>query len=133
MTARYLLDTNIASYILKGHTAPRAHLTRVAADQLAVSVITEAELRYGIEKRPDAARYRINVEEFLVRMTILPWNSAAARAYAVLRAERENTGNPMGLFDLLIASHALAAGLILVTNDKTFPRIKKLKTQDWTK
>jgi tRNA(fMet)-specific endonuclease VapC len=72
------------------------------------------------------------VDEFLLRVTILPWDSDAAQQYGALRAVLEREGQPMGSLDIMIGAHALAAGLILVTNDRAFGRIAGLKAQDWT-
>ncbi len=134
MTGRYLLDTNIASYIIKGNIpAVRRRLVRVPMAQVAISAVTEGELRYGVARRVGATRLETVVEEFLLRVTILPWDSEAARHYGQLRAALEREGTPIGSLDLMIAAHGLAAGLILVTNDQAFTRIKGLKIQDWTK
>jgi tRNA(fMet)-specific endonuclease VapC len=134
MTLRYLLDTNIASYIIKGNIpAVRRRLVRVPMAQVAISAVTEGELRYGVARRVGATRLETVVEEFLLRVTILPWDSEAARHYGQLRASLEREGTPFGSLDLMIAAHGLAAGLILVTNDQVFRRIKGLKIQDWTK
>jgi tRNA(fMet)-specific endonuclease VapC len=73
------------------------------------------------------------VKEFLLRLTILPWDSEAAQEYEQLRATLERQGQPMGNLDMMIGAQALASGLILVTNDHAFDRIKKLKVEDWTK
>ncbi len=72
------------------------------------------------------------VEEFLIRVAILPWDSDAARQYENLRARLESAGQPMGNLDLMVGAHALSLGAILVTNDRAFTRIKKLKVEDWT-
>jgi len=134
MTSRYLLDTNIASYVIKGNIpAVRRRIVQVPMAQLAVSAVTEGELRYGAARRPDAARLRTIVDEFLLRMTILPWDSEAARHYGQIRAALEREGQPMGNLDTMIAAHALALDAVLVANDHAFARIKKLKVVDWTK
>ena len=134
MTSLYLLDTNIASYIIKGNIpAVRRHLLRVPMAQTAISTVTEGELRYGVTRRPDASRFKIVVDEFLLRVTILPWDSEAARQYGRLRAMLERGGQPLGSLDIMIGAHALASGAILVTHDQAFTRIKGLKVQDWTK
>ena len=98
-----------------------------------MSTVTEGELRYGMARRPEATRLKLIVEEFLLRLTILEWDSAAAQHYGHLRAALERDGQCMGSLDMMIAAHALAYGLILVTNDQAFKRIKKLKIEDWTK
>jgi tRNA(fMet)-specific endonuclease VapC len=134
VTIRYLLDTNIASYIIKG-TIPsvRRRLVKVPMAQLAISTVTEGELRYGVARRPEAAQLETIVNEFLLRLTILPWDSAAAQQFGPLRATLELEGQPMGNLDMMIGAKALAWELILVTDDQAFGRIKKLKVEDWTK
>jgi tRNA(fMet)-specific endonuclease VapC len=134
MEERYLLDTNIASYALKGNSpVVDQHLLRVAASQLAISAVTEGELRFGAARLPQATRLNTLIEDFLLRVFILPWDSAAAQHYGRLRAALERDGRPMGNLDTMIAAHALAIGATLVTSDRAFARIKKLKVEDWTK
>lgn len=134
MASRYLLDTNTASYIIKGNIpAVRRRLLRVPMDQVAISAVTEGELCYGVARRPDATRLQSIVNEFLLRVTILPWDSEAARRYGQLRAELEREGQPIENLDLMIGAHALALGLTLVTSDQAFRWIRKLKVEDWTK
>ena len=133
MAALYMLDTNTASYIIKGNIpAVRRKLARIPMAQICISSVTEGELRYGVARTPGATSLQQIVEEFLLRVTILPWNSEAAMEYGFLRADLERTGQPMGNLDLMIAAHAIAAGAVLVTNDRAFSRVKKLKVEDWT-
>ncbi len=76
MPARYLLDTNTASYVIKGNVPRvRERLQRVPAADIAISVITEAELRFGVARLPNAKRLSVAVEEFLKYVEIYPWNS----------------------------------------------------------
>ncbi len=133
MARRYLLDTNTASFIIKGNAAVRRRLARVPMAQLAISAVTEAELRFGVARRPEATNLQRVVEEFFLHVAILPWDSAAAQHYAHLRASLERDGHPIGNLDTMIAAHALAAGAVLVSNDHAFARIHKLKLEDWTK
>src|SRR5208283_116631 len=123
MSRLWLLDTNTVSYVLRG-TMPqvRQRLAKVPLSQVAISVITEAELRFGVARKPEAKGLKIAVEEFLLRAEILPWNSAAAHQYAHLRAALERAGQPMGNLDMMIAAQALAADAVLVTNDSAFRR-----------
>jgi tRNA(fMet)-specific endonuclease VapC len=131
---RYLLDTNTASYVIKGNfPRVRERLLKVPMTEVGISVVTEAELRFGIARKPEAVKLRTAVEEFLLRVEVLPWDSAAAEQYAEVRADLERTGKPMGNLDLMIAAHALAAQVVLVTHDHVFRRIKRLKIEDWTK
>ena len=134
MQCRYLLDTNIASYIIKGNfPAVRRRLVRHPMPEIAISSVTEGELWYGVTRRPDATGLRPVVDEFLRAVTILPWDSDAARQYGQLRATLERNGQPMGSLDMMIGAHALASALILVTDDRAFGRVKGLKVQDWTR
>ena len=134
MPVRYLLDTNIASYVIKGNIPHvRERLVTVPMSEVGISVITEAELRFGVVKKPQAASLSMAVEEFLLRVEILAWDSAAAKSYAKIRAELERSGEPMGNLDMMIAAHAMAAQAVLVTHDRVFHRLKGLRLDDWTK
>jgi tRNA(fMet)-specific endonuclease VapC len=133
MPVRYLLDTNIASYVIKrSFPHVRRRLLKVPMSEVGISVVTEAELRFGVARLPQAARLGVAVEEFLLRVEILPWDSKAARHYARLRAALEQQGEPIGNLDLMIAAQALTAEAILVTNDHVFRRARGLKIEDWT-
>lgn len=130
----YLLDTNMASYVIKGNIPRvRERLLTVPMAQVSISAVTEAELLFGVARRPDAVRLSFAVEEFLLRVQVLPWNSDSARHYALVRAALEREGEPMGNLDLMIAAQALAAQAVLVTNDRVFRRIQGLKIEDWSK
>ena len=134
MRVRYLLDTNIASYVIKGDFPHvREKLVKVPMSEVGISVVTEAELRFGVAKIPGAPRLETAVEEFLLRVEILPWDSVAARHYAAIRAALERAATPMGNLDMMIAAHALAVAAVLVTHDRIFHRVKHLQIEDWTK
>jgi len=134
MAVRYLLDTNTASYVIKGNfPRVRARLLKVPMADVGISVVTEAELRFGVARRPEATTLKSVVEEFLLRVEILPWNSEAPRHYARIRAGLEKEGEPMGNLDLMIAAHAAAAEVVLVTHDHVFRRVKGLRVEDWSK
>jgi len=134
MATRFLLDTNTASYVIKGnYPRVRERLLNVAMADVAISAVTEAELRFGVARRPEAHRLALAVEEFLLRLDVLPWGSEAAQHYADLRATLEREGEPMGNLDMMIAAHAVAAEAVLVTHDRVFRRVKELKVEDWTK
>jgi len=130
----YLLDTNVASYVIKGNIPQvRQRLVKVPLASVAISVVTEAELRFGVARKPEAARLKIAVEEFLLRINVSPWDSEAAKQYAHVRSALEVSGEPMGNLDLMIAAHALSIQAVLVTNDRVFRRVKQLQIEDWTK
>ena len=133
MANQYLLDTNTASYLIKGNVpAVDRRAARIPMAHIFISSVTEGELRYGVARRPAATRLQQIVEQFLLRVTILPWESEPAKHYAELRAELERLGQPMGDLDMMISAQALAMGAVLVTNDQVFTRVKKLKIEDWT-
>ena len=131
--SRYLLDTNIASYIIKGNPVVRQRLVAIPIHEVAISAVTEGELRYGVARLPAGTRLNTIVEEFVIRVAVHPWDSAAAQEYGQLRAALERAGNTLGNLDTMIAAHALARGSVLVTHDKAFARVKGLKIEDWTK
>jgi tRNA(fMet)-specific endonuclease VapC len=134
MAVRYLLDTNTASYVIKGNfPRVRARLLKVPMAEVGTSALTEAELRFGVARIPGAQKLAMAVEEFLLRLEILPWDSECARQYAPLRATLEWAGTPMGNLDMMIAAQALAAGAVLVSHDHVFRRVKGLKVEDWSK
>jgi tRNA(fMet)-specific endonuclease VapC len=134
MNALYMLDTNTVSYIAKGHSkAARARMLNLEEDEVVcLSVITEAEIRYGLAKRPEAVALRERMEWFLAAVKVLPWGRDEARAYGVLRANLESSGKTLENMDMLIAAHAIAIGAVLVTNDKAFAQVEDLHaTENW--
>jgi tRNA(fMet)-specific endonuclease VapC len=128
MKGPHLLDTSVASYIIKGNVpSVDRWLAKVPVADVFISTVTEAELRYGVARLPDATRLGTLVEDFLRTVTILPWDSEAAKQYGLLRSTLEREGRPMGNLDMMIGAHALAVGAVLVTNDRAFSRIKNLR------
>jgi tRNA(fMet)-specific endonuclease VapC len=83
--------------------------------------------------RKGSTPLRTALEQFLLTVTTVAWDSAAAREYGRLRTELERQGQLPGGLDLMIAAQAMALGVILVTGDRAFGRIKNLKLEDWTK
>jgi hypothetical protein len=91
MPARYLLDRNTASYVIKGNIPRvREHLVKVPMALVSISPVTEAELRFGVARRPDVARLRIAVEEFLLRVDALPWGFRGPRGTTRMCAPPSN-------------------------------------------
>jgi tRNA(fMet)-specific endonuclease VapC len=125
-----MIDTNTVSYIVKGKSPKaRAKLAGLRFNQVAcISTITEAELRYGLAKSPNAQTLRTSLEAFFSKIQILAWGREEALAYGQLRARQEAAGKTLGNLDMLIAAHAIAAGAILVTNDKAFAHVPDLAT-----
>lgn len=134
MNLIYLLDTNTLSYIAKGNSpAARSRLEALGAGDVAcISSITEAEVRYGLAKRPQAHALRAAIEGLLFKLRIFPWGSNEAAAYGNLRAKLEAAGTVLSELDLLIAAHAIAVRAVLVTNDNALARLKDLHgTVNW--
>ena len=122
----HMLDTDTASYLIKGKS-------RVIEDKLAVlvpamvciSVMTRAELQYGLKRLPTDHRLHLAVSQFLKIVRILPWDAEAADWYATIRHQLVSTGQPIGEMDMMIAAHSLSAGAVLVTNNsRHFERIE---------
>ena len=127
-----MLDTNMASYIVRGPSPLlAARLVAVPMAHLCVSAITQAELLYGVARKSGATGLQTAVREFLMRVDVLPWDSEAGACYGVLRAALEAAGTPLGNLDTLIAAHALAANAVLVTNDKAFAQVTGLALENW--
>ncbi|MCS6765370.1 MAG: type II toxin-antitoxin system VapC family toxin [Candidatus Protistobacter heckmanni] len=131
---RYLFDTNMASYAIKGtHPALLGRLRSLEVGQVAVSAITQAELLFGLAKKAYPARLSEAVEAFLMRVDILPWDEQVAPVYARLRATAQSGGAVLAAMDMLIAAHALAADAVLVSADKAFWRLPaELRVEDWS-
>ena len=135
MQTSYMLDTNTASYIIKGKPAAiRKKLRNVPMANVYISAITEAELLRGVAKKPEAKNLAVAVKEFLLRVETLSWDSNAARSYAQLRTDCEAEGKSLGAMDMLIAAHSISAKTTLITNDKAFYNIAGyLALEDWSK
>lgn len=131
---KYMLDTNIASFYIKGKSALLdKKMAMVNPNELCISIITQAELYYGLEKVGYPVRLTNLVEKFLSQITILDWGDNASRHYAIVRADLEKQGKVIGNMDMLISAHALAENLTLITNNtREFSRVKGLSFQDWT-
>jgi tRNA(fMet)-specific endonuclease VapC len=132
----YLLDTNMFSYIAKGNSpAARREWLRLSQDREAavcISVITEAEVRYGLAKHALSRERADAIEGLLANLQILPWGSEEAGAYARTRVQLEEKGVTLSAMDMLIAAQAIAAGAVLVTRDKIFEHVSDLHaTVNW--
>lgn len=130
---KFLLDTNICIYALKQHPIVLENLLSQRRDDVAVSVITEGELRTGAAKSAAAAKTLRLVENFLRPLTIVEFDSADAAAYAGVRAKLERAGTPIGPLDTLIAAQAVGRKLVLVSNnEREFGRVAGLRVENWT-
>lgn len=131
---KYMLDTNICIYTIK-HRPEEAvkNFLNHDPDEMCISAITYAELMHGVEKSQAREKNRMAIILFLSAISILEFDSYAAEEYGRVRAELERKGMPIGPMDMLIAGHARAEGLILVTNNtREFLRVENLEVEDWT-
>jgi tRNA(fMet)-specific endonuclease VapC len=135
MGVRYLLDTNICIYIAK-HNPPevRERFARHTASELAMSVVTLGELRFGAEKRQMRERALGSIQSLAQLITLAPMPEAAGEHYGQIRAELQKNGQIIGNNDLWLAAHARAEGWILVTNnEREFARVAGLQVENWVK
>ena len=127
---RYLLDTDTCSYLIDGRF-PEIQQRALPIAELGLSVITRSELRFGVELRKSDKLDRF-VSSFLAEFACLPWTARCADIHAVIRAQLELSGSPIGGFNTLIAAHALALDMTLVThNTRHFEKVPGLRLLDW--
>jgi tRNA(fMet)-specific endonuclease VapC len=130
---KYLLDTNICIYIIK-QKPPQVigRLQKIEVNEIGISVITLAELEYGVAKSNFPERNKLALVQFLVPFEILPFSESAAAIYGRIRSGLEKTGQIIGPYDLLIGAQALSERLTLVTNnEREFQRIPGLTIENW--
>lgn len=134
MNQRYMLDTNVISHIMQGRDAELlTRLTKLSVGQVVMSSVTLAELEYGLHRKRQAVRLRNALTQVLLRMDVLPWDEQVATCYGELCATLEAQGINLSDFDMMIAAHAVAADVILVSRDKAFQQVsgKRLKLEIW--
>lgn len=129
---QYMLDTNIAIYVIKRRPIEALAIFNANAGRLCISSITYAELLHGVEKSQQVTKNLNNVEDFVSRLQVLEYGPKAAAHYGNIRAELEKNGAVIGVNDLHIAGHARCEGLILVSNNvKEFERVDGLRLENW--
>jgi tRNA(fMet)-specific endonuclease VapC len=130
---RYLLDTCIISDFIKGEAGTQIRLKQTSPVDIAVSVITVMELRYGLTLNPQHARkIEPTIVSLLTTVTILPFSTAEAEQAAQIRAILKTQGQPIDAYNVLIAATAFYHKLLLVTaNQREFDRIPALQTENW--
>ncbi|MBP5632639.1 MAG: type II toxin-antitoxin system VapC family toxin [Clostridia bacterium] len=129
----YMLDTNICIYAIKNK--PRQVFDLIKdniGNGLCISSITLAELEYGVEKSMYPEKNRSALLQFLSILNVLPFDDNAAVEYGIICASLQRKGTPIGTMDMLIAAHAKAADLILVTNNtREFERVENIRLENW--
>lgn len=130
---KYLVDTNVCVDFLNGrYPSVLEHWRRVSPDDLWVSSVAIAELRYGADKSRRASRNHKNLDRFLEEVQCAMFDIDAAREFGRIRSGLERRGTPIGPYDTMIAAHALSLGCVLVTdNQREFERIEGLKLENW--
>lgn len=130
---KLMLDTNICIYIIKRQ--PSSVLDRLVAlptEEVGISAITAAELRYGASKSDQPERNHQALDEFLYPFEVALYDEPAAKTYGTIRSALEKRGRPIGPMDLLIAAHAMSLDVRLVTNNtKEFQRVDGLEIENW--
>lgn len=131
---RYMLDTDICSYIMKrSNNQVLKRLQQVSVSDVCISVITKAELLFGVEVSAQRARDEAALKTFLSYVEVLDFPDKASPQYARIRADLKARGTMIGANDLFIAAHACCLALTLVTNNtREFGRIQKLTLENWT-
>lgn len=130
----YMLDTNICIYLIKKRSDELLNRMRVfRTSEIGVSVVTVAELQYGVSKSENKKRNQAALEAFLLPLDIADFSVDVTVMYGHLRAELESNGQPIGPLDTMIAAHALSFDVPLVTNNtREFERVRGLRVEDWT-
>jgi len=129
---KYMLDTNIAIYTLKNRPEKVRTAFKQHSGEMCLSSVSLGELIYGAEKSSRVEQNLGVIEGLAARITIEPFETQAAIHFGQLRAELARSGNLIGPYDMMIAGHARAMGLILVTNNRReFDRVPGLRIENW--
>ncbi|MEM6253508.1 MAG: type II toxin-antitoxin system VapC family toxin [Cyanobacteria bacterium P01_D01_bin.156] len=130
---QYLLDTCVISDFIKGEPGTQTRLKQTSPADIAVSVITVMELRYGLLNNPQRAKkIEPAITSLLNSISILEFSDADAEQAAQIRSTLKKQGQPIGAYDILIAATALCHGLTMVTaNQREFGRISDMQTENW--
>ena len=129
----YMLDTNICIYAMKRKPEKvLQHFREELNGGLCISSITLAELEYGMKHSSNPARNEQALLRFLAPLSILPFGAAAASEYGEIRTYLQSNGMPIVPLDMLIAAHARAEEMTIVTNNtREFERVPNLELENW--
>jgi tRNA(fMet)-specific endonuclease VapC len=131
MTLTFMLDTDTVSWALRGQGEVAARVLQHRPSQLCISSITLAELRFGADAKRSRKLHGL-IATFVASVSVLPFDQAAADRFGPVANALAKKGEPIGTFDTLIAAHALASGLTLVTNNtRHFHRVGGLALANW--
>jgi len=128
-----MLDTNICIYIIsKKSDVVLSNLKSHLAEGLCISAVVLAELEHGIAKSMFPEKNKAALMKMLTAFEILAFDATAAVEYGLIQADLQRKGTPIGSMDTLIAAHAKATGLILITNNmREFERVDGLTLENW--
>jgi tRNA(fMet)-specific endonuclease VapC len=130
---KYLLDTNIVIYTMKKRPQQVKRRFQQHHGQMGISAVTIGELVFGAEHSQQVERNLADIEAMAARLEVLPFDDKAAYHFGQIRAALYRSGQPIGPYDMMIAGHARACGLKLVTNNlKEFQRVQGLVLEDWS-
>jgi tRNA(fMet)-specific endonuclease VapC len=130
---KYLLDTNIVIYTMKNRPQQVRKYFKAQQGRIGISSVTLGELVFGAEHSQQVERNLADIEALTARLEVLPFDEAAAYHFGQIRAELYRTGRRIGPYDMMIAGHARACGLKLVTNNvKEFKRVQGLIIENWS-
>lgn len=134
MAGFHMLDTDMSSYVLKRRNpALVERFAAFAPADICVSVVTKAELLFGVESLESMHPLRFKVRGFLRGVQVRPWDEAAADVFPGIKHSLNRAGLAIGPMDMMIAAHALALDAVLVTNNiRHFARIPNLRLENWT-
>ena len=132
---KFILDTNICVYIIKQKPAKVFEkFKELPLGSVGISSITLAELQYGVRKSSHPEKNQLALNQFLIPLEIIDFDTNAADEYGIIRTDLEKKGAPIGPLDTLIAAHVRSLGLTLVTNnEREFKRVAGLKVENWAK
>ncbi len=129
---RFMIDTNIAIYTLKNRPAKVRDAFKKHNGEMCLSSVSLGELIYGAEKSVQVERNLADIEGLAARLEVRSFDYPAAIQFGQLRADLTKSGKVIGPYDMMIAGHARALGLILVTNNvKEFNRVPGLRVENW--
>ena len=131
--SRYMLDTDTCAFIMRGASETlRRRLLATPMDEQSISVVTLAELLFGVRLSSKPKQNRETLSAFARHVSVLAWTEDAAEEYADIRLHLQKKGQMIGANDLMIAAHARSAGAVVVTNnEREFRRVPGLKVQNW--
>ena len=129
---KYMLDTNIVIYTMRNRPERVRDAFKKHDGRMCISSVTLGELVYGAEKSADAEQNLANIESMISLIEVKPFDSQAATHFGQIRASLAKIGKPIGPYDTMIAGHARALGLVLVTNNEhEFERVPGLMRENW--